>query len=49
MKKNIFVKGVLKDFEDIEKLEKNSDEYKRLQHRIINVDEFNNTNLKNKN
>ena len=28
-----------------QKLEKNSDEYKRLQHRIINVDEFNNTNL----
>ena len=48
VKKNIYFKGVLKDFEDISVLAKNTDEYNVLHNKIINVDEYYNSS-ENKN
>tara|TARA_A100001015_G_C15029726_1_gene732536 strand:- start:64 stop:1965 length:1902 start_codon:yes stop_codon:yes gene_type:complete len=40
IKKNIHMKGVLKNLEDINNHDKSSIKYKMIKHRIINVDEF---------
>ena len=42
IKKNIFLKGILSDFEEISKLKENTEEYNRLKEKIINVGEFRN-------
>ena len=42
IRKNIFLKGILNDFDKISKLDENSKEYKNLKERIINVGEFKN-------
>ena len=40
IKENIYIKNILKDFEDIEKLDVNSKEYLDLKNKIINVGEY---------
>tara|TARA_Y100000287_G_C14008899_1_gene251188 strand:+ start:169 stop:384 length:216 start_codon:yes stop_codon:yes gene_type:complete len=40
IKKNVYMKGILKDFEEIETLDKNTVKYNILKNRIINVDEY---------
>lgn len=40
IKKNVYMKGILKDFEEIETHDKNSVKYNILKNRIINVDEY---------
>ena len=40
IKKNVYLKGILKDFEEIETLDKNTAKYSILKNRIINVDEY---------
>ena len=42
IKKNIHIKGILKDFEKISNLNENTLEYKKLKERIINVGEYKN-------
>ena len=42
IKKNVYLKGILKDFEEIETLDKNTAKYSILKNRIINVDEYEN-------
>ena len=42
IKKNIYLKGIMKDFEEIETLDKNTAKYSILKNRIINVDEYEN-------
>ena len=41
IKKNIYLKGILKDFSDISKLNKNDPQYDYLKDKIINVNEYN--------
>ena len=40
IKKNVYLKGIMKDFEEIETLDKNTAKYSILKNRIINVDEY---------
>ena len=40
IKKNVYMKGILNDFEEIETLDKDSVKYNMLKNRIINVDEY---------
>lgn len=42
IKKNVYLKGIMKDFEEIETLDKNTAKYSILKNRIINVDEYEN-------
>ncbi len=42
IKKNIFIKGILSDFEKISKLKENTEEYNILKEKIINVGEYRN-------
>lgn len=48
IKKNIYLKGILNDFDKISKLDKDSKEYKNLKNKIINVGEFQNYNITEK-
>lgn len=41
IKKNIYLKGILKDFSDISKLNKSDPQYDYLKDKIINVNEYN--------
>ena len=45
VKKNIYLKDVLRDFDKISTINSSSNEYKKLQNRIINVDEFHNVSV----
>jgi len=40
IKKNVYMKGILNDFEEIETLDKDSVKYNMLKNKIINVDEY---------
>ena len=40
IKENIYIKNILKDFEDIQQLNPNSNEYLDLKNKIINVGEY---------
>jgi len=40
IKKNVYMKGILKDFEEISDLDKDTTKYSILKQRIINVDEY---------
>ena len=42
IKDNIYVKGIIKDFEEIQNLDESSVQYQHLKSKIINVDETKN-------
>lgn len=48
IKKNIYLKGILNDFDKISKLDESSKEYNILKNKIINVGEFKNDNITEK-
>ena len=48
IKKNIYLKGILNDFDKISKLDESSKEYNILKNKIINVGEFKNENITEK-
>ena len=48
IKKNIYLKGILNDFDKISKLDESSKEYNILKNKIINVGEFQNYNITEK-
>ena len=48
IKKNIYLKGILNDFDKISKLDESSKEYNNLKNKIINVGEFKNKNITEK-
>ena len=45
IKKNIYLKGILNDFDKISKLHEDSKEYKNLKNKIINVGEYKNKDI----
>ena len=45
IKKNIYLKGILNDFDKISKLQEDSKEYKNLKNKIINVGEYKNKDI----
>ena len=47
IKKNIYLKGILNDFDKISKLDEDSKEYKNLKNKIINVGEYKNKDKNN--
>ena len=47
IKKNIYLKGILNDFDKISKLDEDSNEYKNLKNKIINVGEYKNKDINN--